>query len=195
MNIKRAAGLSGGLALAAVAPAAYAHTFGASGAAFGAGVAHPFLGIDHLLAMFAVGLWAAQQQGRARLAVPIMFVVAMGLGAVIGASGFGMPGVETGIAASVLVLGLLVAGRTRLPLRVGLALVAGFAAFHGHAHGTELPQAASAALYGLGMMLATVALHGAGFASADRLRRVSEAWLRAGGGAIAAAGALAWLAG
>lgn len=193
MRVLKAVGISIAVGLAIVAPA-QAHTFGASGAAFGAGLAHPFLGLDHLLVMFAVGLWAAQQQGRVRLAVPTMFVAAMGLGALAAVIGLVMPGVETGIAASVVVLGLLVAGRARLPMAVGLVLLAGFAVFHGHAHGTELPQAASIALYGLGMVLATMALHGTGFLFGDRLQRLNEAWLRAGGGAIVATGALTWIA-
>jgi urease accessory protein len=194
--IKRAALVFGSVALAATAPALYAHTYGAGGAGLGAGLAHPFLGIDHLLAMLAVGLWAAQQQGYARLTVPAAFVTAMTLGAAAGVSGLVVSGVEAGIAASVLVLGLLVAGRTRLPMPVGLALVASFAAFHGHAHGTELPPVASIAHYGLGMVLATVLLHGSGFLLGDRLQRLwGEAWVRAGGGAIATTGTLAWIVG
>lgn len=194
MRFWKAVGIASTM-LAAAAPA-HAHTFGASGAGFAAGLAHPFLGLDHLLAMLAVGLWAAQQQGRMRLAVPATFVAAMALGALAAVGGLGAYGIESGIAASVLVLGLLVAARARLPVPVGLALVAAFAVFHGHAHGAELPQAASVARYGLGVVLATVALHGSGWLLGDRLReRLGEAWLRAGGGMIAATGTWAWLAG
>lgn len=188
-------GISAAIGLAAAWPAC-AHTVGGAGTGFGAGLAHPFLGLDHLLALLAVGLWAGQQRGRARLAVPAAFVAVMAGGALAAVAGLSLPGVEPGLAASVLVLGLLVASRTRLPLPAGLALVAGFAALHGHAHGTELAPAGPVALWLLVLALATGLLHGAGFLLGEALRRLSgEAWLRAGGGVIAATGAPAWLAG
>lgn len=145
----------------AVRPAA-AHTFGAEGAGFVAGFGHPLLGIDHLLAMVAVGLWAAQLGGRALWQVPAAFVVALAGGAVLALAGIGLPAVEPGIMASVLVLGLLIAFAVRLPAGAAVALVALFALAHGHAHGAEMPQAANAALYALGFVLATVLLHATG---------------------------------
>jgi urease accessory protein len=167
------------------APAALAHTFGAHGAGFMQGVAHPFTGLDHLLAMTAVGVWAAQQGGRALWAVPASFVLTMIIGALVAVAGIQLPHIEAMVAASVLVLGLLVAFQSRWPLAVGMGLVSLFAFFHGHAHGLEMPEAASPVLYGFGFVLATVVLHLVGIASA----RVSGRWVQAAGVFTAAAGA------
>ena len=104
------------------------------------GIAHPIFGLDHLLAMVAVGLWAAQQTGKARWALPLIFVATMLLGGLAGFAGIEMPLMETGIAGSVLALGLLVALAIRPPLVVAAALTALFAASHGVAHGLELPE-------------------------------------------------------
>lgn len=172
-------------AITAAAPAE-AHTFGAAGAGLAGGFTHPLLGLDHLLAMVGVGAWAAQLGGRARWGVPAAFVAVMALGGLAGASGLHLPMVELGIAGSVLVVGALIAFGTRLGLVPAMALVAAFALFHGHAHGTEMPSAANAALYGLGFVAATALLHAAGFAAAGLARR--PLLLRLGGGAIAAAG-------
>lgn len=131
---------------------------------FSGGLAHPLLGLDHLLAMIAIGLWAAQQGGRATWAVPAAFVGAMALGGGLAWSGIALAHAETGIALSVLVLGLLVATRRRWTLAAGMAIAAAFALFHGYAHGLEMPQAASPVLYGLGFVLATACLHGVGIA-------------------------------
>jgi urease accessory protein len=167
------------------APAALAHTFGAHGAGFMQGVAHPFTGLDHLLAMTAVGVWAAQQGGRALWAVPASFVLTMIIGALVAVAGIQLPHIEAMVAASVLVLGLLVAFQSRWPLAAGMGLVSLFAFFHGHAHGLEMPEAASPVLYGFGFVLATVVLHLVGIASA----RVSGRWVQAAGVFTAAAGA------
>lgn len=191
----KAVGISAGIGLAAAWPA-YAHTAGAAGAGFGAGFAHPFLGLDHLLALLAAGIWAGHQTGSVRLAVPAVFAAVMALAALVAVAGPAIPGIEAGIAASVLVLGLLVAARARLPLPAGLALVAVFAFLHGHAHGTEMPHAASVARYALGMLLATVLLQSAGFLLGERLRHFADGiGVRVGGAAIAAGGALGWVAG
>ena len=141
---------------------ASAHTGDHAVTGFVSGLAHPFMGLDHLFAMIAVGLWAAQQGGRALWAVPAAFVGAMLVGGGLAASGLTLPHVETGIAASLLVLGLLIATRRQWAVTAGMALAAGFALFHGYAHGLEMPLAASPMLYALGFMLATVTLHGAG---------------------------------
>lgn len=169
--------------------AADAHTFGATGAGLAQGFAHPLGGLDHILAMVAVGLWASQLGGRAMWLVPAAFVGTMAVGGAIGFANIGVPHVEIGILGSLLVLGALVAGAVRLPVAIGAAIVGFFALFHGHAHGTELPEAASAVLYAGGFVLATALLHGIGIAAGLALRRESGAWLvRLGGAATAAAG-------
>lgn len=181
------------LAALLAANAAQAHFVSAQGAGFAAGFAHPFSGLDHLLAMTAVGLWAAQLGGRARWVVPLAFMGAMAAGAGLALAGVRLPAVETGIASSVMILGLLIAISARLPTVTSAALVGAFAVFHGHAHGTELPPAASAALYGAGFLLATGLLHATGLGLGAALqRRLESAWLRALGGGIAAIGAVMW---
>lgn len=178
-------------ALTAAAPA-FAHTFGATGSGFAEGFVHPFLGVDHLLAMVAVGLWSAALGGRARWSVPAAFVAAMTTGAAFGMAAFPLPSVELGIALSVLVFGLLIGLGARLPLPAGIVLVALFAVFHGHGHGAEAPTAATPALYMLGFALATASLHLAGLGLGVLIERrgaAVAAWFtRLSGGAIAAAG-------
>ena len=151
--------LRAGLALAAFAAAAIAqaHPFH-TGDGWSAGLAHPFLGADHALAMIAVGIWAAQLGRRATLGVPLAFVAVMALGASLALAGIALPLVEPGIAASVLALGLLVAFAVRLPLAAAAGLVAVFALLHGHAHGSELPMIGSAASYVAGFVAATALL-------------------------------------
>ncbi len=172
-------------------PFAAAHHLGAHGAGFASGVAHPLAGLDHMLAMIAVGLWAVQLGGRAYWSVPLAFVGMMVLGAVVAAAGLTLPAVESGIAASVLILGLLIAFSARMAIPLGMVLVGVFALFHGHAHGTELPQAASAVSYGLGMLLATLSLHATGLGAGILFQRATVLW-RIGGAMIAAAGAMMW---
>lgn len=144
---------------------ASAHTGHHTVTGFVSGLTHPLMGLDHLLAMIAVGLWAAQQGGRALWAVPVAFVCAMGLGGALVWSGWALPHVEMGIALSVLVLGLLITSRIHSSVLAGMTIAAVFAIFHGAAHGLNLPQAASPAGYVLGLALATVGLHGVGMAS------------------------------
>lgn len=185
-------------ALALAPTAAFAHYGAGAAGGFVPGFSHPLGGVDHLLAMFTVGLFAFQLGGRALWAVPATFVAVMGLGGVLGATGIALPQTELGIALSVVALGALVAARVRQPVAVAMALTAAFAVFHGHAHGSEMPEGASAAAYGAGFMLATAVLHGAGLGLgyiADRIgRSYGGLALRAGGGAVAAAG-IAILAG
>lgn len=176
-----------------LAQTAQAHTFGAHGAGFAAGMAHPFLGLDHLLAMIAVGIWAAQLGGRARWGVPLAFIGMMAFGAMLALAGVTLPGVEAGIAASVLILGLLIALAARLPVLGSMLLVGAFAVFHGHAHGAELPQAASVAFYGLGLMVATATLHGFGLGLGMTFRHLSVTAVRVAGSAIAAAAIWVWV--
>ena len=170
MKAKIFLSLLGLFTYAAILPAAEAHTFGAYNAGLTAGLAHPFLGLDHLLAMIAVGIWAGQLGGRAVWLVPLTFVSVMSAAAALGSFGIILPMVEPAIACSVLVLGLLIAGSVRLPATASVGIVGLFAVFHGYAHGLELPQAASPILYGIGFVLATSLLHclGIGFARSSR---------------------------
>ncbi len=161
MKMKR---MNGGLALmlGLASTAAFAHPGMHHGAGFMAGLTHPPGGVDHLLAMVAVGLWAAQTGGRAVWGIPAAFVLLMVVGGLLGMAGFPLPLVEAGILASVLVLGLLIAGACRLPLPLAASMVGGFAVFHGFAHGAEMPPGASVMEYGLGFALASLLLHAAG---------------------------------
>lgn len=156
-----------------------------------AGVSHPIGGLDHLLAMLAVGLWAAQQQGRARWALPCTFVATMLLGGLLGFAGFNLPAMESGIAASVLALGLAVALAVRPPLSLAVVATAVFALFHGVAHGLELPDMSSPWAYATGFVVATVVLHGAGYAVVRVLPRAAAPLVRLAGAASAATGV--WL--
>ncbi len=156
-----------------------------------AGLAHPFTGLDHLLAMVAVGLWAAQQTAKNALwKIPLTFVVVMAVGAIMGMAGLTLPLVEPGIAASVMILGLLVAFSLRLPTKAGMVLVATFALFHGFAHGSEAPLGSLSA-FATGFILATASLHGLGMSLGLIARHRAEIALRVAGAGMALAGA--WL--
>lgn len=156
MNIRK---ISAGIAALALTPgAALAHD--GHGAGFAAGLVHPLTGADHLLAMVAVGLWAAGLGGRAVWALPGAFVGALAAGAVAGVAGLALPGVEPGILASVMVLGALAALAVRMPMGVAVAGVAGFGLLHGLAHGAEVT--GSFAPYAVGFTLTSLALHLAG---------------------------------
>ncbi|WP_342641381.1 HupE/UreJ family protein [Rhodoligotrophos ferricapiens] len=138
---------------------AFAHTGLGSEAGFVHGFLHPFTGMDHTLAMLAVGIVAYQIGGRALWLVPVSFVLAMAVGGVLGMWGVNVPFVELGIALSVIVLGAAIALGMPAPLAAVMAIVGLFAIFHGHAHGTEIPESASGLTYGLGFMGATGLLH------------------------------------
>ncbi|MDI3490835.1 MAG: urease accessory protein [Thauera sp.] len=174
--------------LATASGAALAHP-GHESASFFTGFAHPLGGLDHLLAMLAVGLYAARQPGATRWMLPAGFVLAMLAGAGLGAIGVALPAVEAGIAASMLVFGLLIALAARLPLTVSLPLVAAFALFHGHAHHAEMG-GASLVTYAAGFALATALLHGAGYAIARWMpeTRVGNAIKRVAGLLVAGVG-------
>jgi urease accessory protein len=179
-----------GLSVIAMLPVtASAHTGMGATTGFASGFSHPFGGLDHLLAMLAVGLWAAQMGGRARWAVPGAFVLLMIVGGLLALSGLHLPYVEGGILASVLVLGILIAAGLKLPLSVSVLLVGGCAVFHGHAHGAEIPLAMSAVSYSLGFALATALLHALGMAGGFAMQRLNGAHaLRYAGGLIAMSG-------
>lgn len=176
------------LALTLATGSALAHP-GHESASFLSGFAHPLAGLDHLLAMFAVGLYAVSQAQRVRWLLPTAFVLAMLAGAGLGAVGAGLPAVEAGIAASVLVLGLLIAFMVRLPLAASLPLVALFALFHGHAHHAEMGDG-TLATYAVGFALATALLHATGWLIGRWLPEARWAMRarRVAGGLIAGAG-------
>lgn len=139
---------------------AFAHTFGAEGASFYQGFIHPLSGLDHLLAMLAVGIWAAQAGGYARWSIPAAFLVVLALGGGMAMLAWPLPQVELGIAGSVVVFGLLIAGAAKMPSWLSMSVVGLFALFHGHAHGAEMPQAAMPWLYASGFLLTSAMLHG-----------------------------------
>jgi len=153
-------GLAAMLLLAA--PLAFGHAETGAAAGFVSGFLHPLAGPDHLIAMVAVGLWGAFLGAPAIWQLPVVFPLVMAIGGVLGIAGVPLPLVEVAIAASAIVLGLMVVLGARPPLWVAAALVGGFAVFHGHAHGAELPHAANAAGYSAGFVVATGLLHLAG---------------------------------
>ena len=156
-----------------------------------AGISHPLGGLDHLLAMLAVGLWAAQQQGAARWALPCTFVGTLLIGGMLGFEGMNLPALESGIAASVLALGLAVALAVRPPLAMAVGATALFALFHGVAHGLELPEMSSPWTYAMGFVAGTAALHAAGYAVVRVLPQAAAPLVRLAGAASAMTGA--WL--
>jgi urease accessory protein len=171
------------------APATFAHVFGAHGAGFAEGFAHPFTGLDHLLAMLAAGVWAAQLGGRALRLLPLAFLAIMAGASLLAQPGMNAVWIEFAVAGSVFALGLSVAFAARPALPFSLLAVSLFAAFHGYAHGLEMPQAASPWAYGLGFLLASSGLLLAGLACglSAGARRLAT---RAGGALIAAVGLL-----
>lgn len=145
-----------------ILPVANAHSLDSIPIGLVSGFSHPFLGLDHILAMVAVGVWAWQLGGRAVWLLPISFVSMMSIAASFGMMGFYLPLTEQAIACSILILGLLIAGFIKLPTGIGSILVGIFALFHGYAHGLELPNATSPTLFGIGFIIATGLLHGFG---------------------------------
>jgi urease accessory protein len=128
------------------------------------GFAHPFTGLDHLIAMLAVGVFAVQLGGRALWLVPGTFIAVMAAAGIAGAMGIALPYVETGVALSVLALGAAIAFAVRVPVALAMALVGFFAIFQGYAHGTEMPPGAFGLFFGLGIVAATAILHAIGIA-------------------------------
>ncbi|WP_432377305.1 HupE/UreJ family protein [Duganella sp. P38] len=174
--------LASALALATASGAAFAHTgAGAHTHGFLAGFTHPFTGLDHLLAMLAVGAWSVRQPNARWL--PPVFIGMLLTGMAGGALGLRIPGLETGIAVTVALMGVLLVAAARLPAVAGMAMVGAFAVLHGNAHGQELPQAISAA----GLLAASLLLVYGG----KWLGRASPALaVKASGAAIAAAGVM-----
>jgi urease accessory protein len=179
------------LMLIALSTPAFAHEQAGSATGFLSGFAHPLSGSDHVLAMVAVGLWGAQLGAPAIWLLPITFPLVMALGGFLALVGIPMPGVEIGIAASAVLLGAAVMTERRVPLYAAAALVALFAIFHGHAHGTELPPGQSGLLYSLGFVMATGCLHAIGVAiGAIHRWPAGKIALRVAGGGIGLAGLL-----
>jgi len=184
------------LAAATLLPSlAHAHVGAGDTHGFVHGFGHPLGGLDHLCAMIAVGLWAAQMGGRAIWAVPLTFVSVMVLGGMLGMAHINLPFVEQGILLSVLVLGVLIAAAVRLPLVASAVIVGLFAVFHGFAHGAEMPDTASGLEYALGFVLATTLLHSIGIAVGVGIQKISQPLVvRLAGAAIVVCGLTIWLA-
>jgi urease accessory protein len=190
--MKRFASLAVGAALFAATSSALAHP-GHVPSGFTGGIVHPFTGLDHLLAMVAVGLWAAQmsrgRQTRLLWLLPATFMAALVAGACVAFLAVPWPLVEPAISTSVLALGLLIALAARLPVPFSLAVTALFGLAHGYAHGSELPLSASPLLYASGFLLATATLHLLGVALGLGARGRAARVIPLIGVLIAAAGA------
>jgi urease accessory protein len=175
--------------LLSFADTASAHEGAGITGGFISGFMHPVLGWDHIAAMVAVGLWGAFLGNPSIFVLPVVFPLVMAFGGALGVMGVPIPAVETGIAASALVLGAMVAFAVRPPIWVAALIVGAFAIFHGHAHGTELPNAANALAYSIGFVIATGLLHLSGIAFGLIVRwPVGKIAVQAGGGLIALAG-------
>ncbi|MCK5918610.1 MAG: HupE/UreJ family protein [Cocleimonas sp.] len=189
MKILRTLGLAVLLLLSTIS-VAFAHADAASiTGGFLSGFFHPITGLDHVVAMVAVGLWGAFLGRPAIWILPLIFPLVMAFGGALGVAGVNIPYIETGIALSGVVLGLAVAFAIRPPLWIAAILVGAFAIFHGHAHGTELPNAANPLVYSLGFVIGTGLLHLAGILFGELTR---WSWgaiaVRAGGVVIALIG-------
>ena len=181
------------VAAAAAAPTVvFAHAGVGDGHDLLHGFMHPIGGLDHVLAMVAVGVTAAQLSGKALWAVPLSFVATMAIAAVIGMVGLVLPGLEVGIALSVIVLGAVISLRVRLSVILAVAMVAVFAVFHGYSHGLEMGAAHSRVILGFGFVLATALLLMTGISLGLALQRIGassrQRMAQAGGSALALAG-------
>jgi urease accessory protein len=193
-NVLRLAAAVAAAPLALVPTIASAHPGHEGAADLVHGFMHPLGGIDHILAMVAVGLLAARLGGRALWLVPASFVITMAVAGLAGMAGMVLTHVEVGIALSVLVLGAALALGVRMPVAAAVGMVGFFAVFHGYAHGIEMPESASGLAFGAGFVAATALLHGLGIALGLALGRAGEPFarpaLRIGGVATALAGAV-----
>lgn len=170
---------------------AFAHARGGEALGFLSGVQHPTSGLDHVLAMIAVGLWGAQLGAPAVWVLPVTFPMVMAFGGMLGLMGVKLPGIEIGIAASAIALGFVVFREAKPKLWLAAVLVGFFAVFHGHAHGTELPPGGNGLLYSMGFVIVTGCLHATGIAIGLIYRwPPGRAVLRVAGGAVAVAGTL-----
>ena len=182
------------LAIVLLAPvSAWAHVESGQAGGFLSGISHPVSGLDHVLAMVAVGLWGAQLGAPAMWMLPVAFPMMMAFGGMLGLMGIPVPGIEVGIAVSGIVLGALILVEKKMPLFAALLIVAFFAIFHGHAHGTELEAGQNAMLYSLGFVLCTGTLHGLGIAMGLVHRWSFGRLALRGAGSIVMAGGLFFL--
>lgn len=169
---------------------AHAHVQQGEAASFSTGLGHPISGLDHVVAMIAVGLWGAQLGAPAIWLLPVAFPMVMAIGGMLGLMGVPLPGAEVGIAASAILLGGAVMSEARPPLTVAAAVVAPFAIFHGYAHGSELPPGQNGLLYSMGFVVATGCLHAVGVSVGVIHRWLwGQTVLRLAGGAVAVVGA------
>ncbi|PAV26324.1 urease accessory protein UreJ [Tamilnaduibacter salinus] len=175
-------------ALLLASSAAMAHSGHAEGG-FTSGLLHPMLGLDHLLAMAAIGFWSVRQSNLLKNATPAFVIGGMVLGASLAWGGLSLPGVETGITFSVLLAGILIATLAKLPTAIGGTLVGAFMVCHGFAHGTEMPAGAALASYLAGFSIATLAITFAGRGLGALMLRTDNRVTRALGGTVAVAGA------
>ncbi len=181
-----------GILLALVSGTAMAHGEPGTEHDFISGFAHPFSGWDHMIAMVGVGLWSALSIRASVWILPPLFVLTMACGFALGVTGIPLPVVEAGIAASVLILGIMIARSIELPLVAGMLLIALFALFHGVAHGSELPPSAHPLAYAFGMACATALLHVGGILFGQIHRwPAGRLLVRTGGGVAALVGTIA----
>jgi urease accessory protein len=177
------------VALLCLAQSADAHVQHGESASFFTGFQHPVSGLDHVLAMIAVGLWGAQLGAPSVWLLPVAFPMVMAMGGMLELLGVGLPGIEIGIAASAILLGGAVMSEVRPPLAVAVVIVALFAIFHGYAHGAELPPGQNGLLYSMGFVVATGCLHAIGITIGVIHRWLwGQKLLRVAGGAVALAG-------
>ncbi|MDO6442885.1 HupE/UreJ family protein [Marinobacter sp. 2_MG-2023] len=175
-------------ALLTASASAMAHP-GHTEGGFTSGLMHPMLGLDHLLAMAAIGFWSVRQSTTMKNSTPLFVIGGMILGAAIAWGGMSLPGVETGIALSVLLAGILIATMAKLPTAVGGTLVAAFMVFHGFAHGTEMPAGAALVAYLVGFSIGTLALTFVGRGLGALMQKTDNRFGRVLGGVVAATGA------
>jgi len=187
MNLKT--GLTLSSLLLFIPNMAFAHTDMSHSTSFFHGFNHPIGGMDHLLAMLAVGMLAAQLKGRALWTIPTTFIVLMALGGAIGLSGIQLPFIEQGIIASVITFGVLIATGLKLSVNFSAVLVGFFAIFHGYAHGIEMPVSTSSLTYSVGFLLATALLHSIAIIGTTSLQKINHENInRVIGSAIALSG-------
>ena len=181
--------MAAGLLLTATTAAAHTGHGGHAEDGFLSGLLHPMLGLDHLLAMAAIGFWSVRQSTVMKNATPLFVVGGMVLGAGLAWGGMSLPGVETGITFSVLVAGILIATLAKMPTAIGGSLVGAFMLFHGFAHGTEMPAGATLAAYLAGFSIATLAITFVGRGMGGLMLRADSRFSRGVGGVLAVAGA------
>jgi urease accessory protein len=176
--------------LMVTATAVSAHAGHDAGTGFTSGLLHPMLGLDHLLAMAAIGFWSVRQSATLKNSTPLFMIGGMVVGAGIAWGGLSLPGVETGIALSVLLVGILIATMAKVPTSVGGSLVAAFMVFHGFAHGAEMPVGAALVAYLAGFSVATLVLTFAGRGLGALMQKTDNRFGRALGSVVAATRAL-----